>query len=104
MSEDLRYAKVFVSFMTDGEERERSLKLLRKARKFVRGELAHSLKLRVAPELTFLIDTSSENYIRIAKVLKEVQEEDARDDDRPRGQDEDSELTEEQRGERREGA
>jgi ribosome-binding factor A len=77
MSEDLRYAKVFVSFMTDGEEREQSLRLLRRARKFVRGELAHSLRLRIAPELTFVIDTSSENYIRIAKMLKQVEEEDS---------------------------
>jgi ribosome-binding factor A len=77
MSEDLRYAKVFVSFLTEGEEREQSLRLLRKARKFVRGELAHTLRLRIAPELTFVIDDSSENYIRISKVLKAVEEEDA---------------------------
>ena len=72
MSDDLRYAKVFVSFLVDDEEREKSLRYLRKARKFVRGELAHSLKLRVAPELTFLLDDSSENYIRINEALKKV--------------------------------
>ena len=77
LSEDLRYAKVFVSFLADGEEREKSLRYLRKARRFVRGELAHSLRLRVAPDLTFLIDDSSENYIRIAQVLKQVDDEDA---------------------------
>ncbi|MFH1866144.1 MAG: 30S ribosome-binding factor RbfA [Candidatus Eisenbacteria bacterium] len=77
MSEDLRYAKVFVSFLVDKEEREQSLRFLRKARRFVRGELAHSLRLRVAPELTFLLDDSSENYIRIAQVLKQVDEEDS---------------------------
>ena len=75
LSEDLRYAKVFVSFLVDKEEREQSLRYLRKARKFVRGELAHSLRLRIAPELTFLLDDSSENYIRIAQVLKQVDEE-----------------------------
>ena len=77
LSEDLRYAKVFVSFLSDGKEREVSLRLLRKARRFIRGELAHSLRFRVAPELTFLIDDSSENYIRISNVLKDIQEDDS---------------------------
>jgi len=74
LSDDLRYAKVFVSFLSDGEERAESLRLLRKARRFVRGELAHSMRMRVAPDLTFLIDDSSENYIRIANVLKTVED------------------------------
>jgi len=77
LSEDLRYAKVFVSFLSDEKEREASLRLLRKARRFIRGELAHSLRFRVAPELTFLIDDSSENYIRISNVLKDIEEDDS---------------------------
>ena len=77
LSEDLRYAKVFVSFFGDEKEREESLRVLRKARRFIRGEVAHALRFRVAPELTFLLDDSSENYIRIAKVLDEIDEEDS---------------------------
>ena len=103
MSEDLRYAKVFVSFLTEGEERERSLRLLRKARKFVRGELAHTLRLRVAPELTFDIDESSENYIRISNVLKRVEEEE-RLAEGPDDADETGESPEDEGGEQREGA
>ena len=75
LSDDLRYAKVYVSFMGDRSEREEALRVLRKARRFVRGELAHSLRLRVAPDLTFLMDDSSENYIRISSVLKEIEKE-----------------------------
>jgi ribosome-binding factor A len=77
MSEDLRYAKIFVSFLNDEAERDTSLRLLRKARRFIRGELAHSLRFRVAPELTFLIDESSGNYIRISEVLKDIEKEDS---------------------------
>jgi ribosome-binding factor A len=80
LSEDLRYAKVYVSFLGDEEERKASFRVLLKAGKFIRGELAHTLRLRVAPELTFFIDDSSENYIRIAKVLKEIEEEDTKTD------------------------
>lgn len=74
LSDDLRYAKVYVSFMCESDETPEAFRLLRKARKFIRGELAHSLRMRVAPELTFLIDDSSENYIRIANVLKRIEE------------------------------
>jgi ribosome-binding factor A len=105
MSDDLRYAKVFVSFLSEGEERERSLRLLRKARRFVRGELAHTLRLRVAPELTFVIDDSSENYIRISNVLKQVGEEDSdRLDSEPDESDEPGGSPEGDGGEQREGA
>jgi len=88
LSEDLRYAKVFVSFLSDEKEREASLRVLRKARRFIRGELAHSLRFRVAPELTFLIDDSSENYIRISNVLKDIEEDDS--EERGERPDEDS--------------
>jgi ribosome-binding factor A len=104
MSDDLRYAKVFVSFLTEGEEREQSLRLLRKARKFVRGELAHTLRLRVAPELTFVIDDSSENYIRIANVLKQVEEDAARPGEEPGDTSETGESPEDEGGEQHEGA
>lgn len=79
MSEDLRYAKVFVSFLGDDDDREEKLRLLRKARKFVRAELSHTLEMRVTPELTFVMDDSSENYIRISKVLSEIEHEKAED-------------------------
>jgi ribosome-binding factor A len=73
LSDDLRYAKVFVSFLGDEQQRRDSLRLLRKARKFVRAELSHTLRMRVTPELTFVIDESSQNYIRISSVLKEIE-------------------------------
>ena len=75
LSDDLRYAKVFVSFMggVDGQD---ALKRLTRAGRFLRTELPHALNLRVVPRLTFLLDDSAENYIRIAEVLKTIHEED----------------------------
>ena len=75
LSEDMHYAKIFVSFMGDDEERREKMRLLRKARRFLRGELAHTLHLRVSPEITFLLDDSAENYLRINEVLKRIHEE-----------------------------
>ncbi len=75
LSQDLKYAKVLVSLLGDEHEQERSLKLIRKAVKFIRGELAFSLRLRAVPELTFELDDSAEKYLRIAKVLDEINRE-----------------------------
>jgi len=75
LSQDLKYAKVLVSLLGDKHEQERSLKLIKKAVKFIRGELAFSLRLRAVPELTFELDDSAEKYLRIAEVLDQINRE-----------------------------
>ncbi len=72
LSDDLKYAKVFVSLFGEPEEKETVLRILRKARRFLRGELAHTLTMRTAPELSFVLDDSSEDYLRIDEVLKKI--------------------------------
>lgn len=89
LSEDLRHAKVFVSFLGGGEEKSRGLTLLRRARGYLRSELAGRLDLRVVPDLAFVIDESAENYLRIEKLIKEIhaeesgEEHDGSEDDSP---------------------
>ncbi len=78
LSDDMKYAKIYVSFLGD-EDRSQSLRRLKHARRFLRSELAGRLDVRVVPELTFLLDDSSENYIRIAEVLRAIHDQ---DDDR----------------------
>jgi ribosome-binding factor A len=75
LSDDLRHAKVYVSFLGGDEDKALGLKFLKKARGYLRSELAGRLDLRVVPELMFLIDESAENYLRIEKLLKEIHEE-----------------------------
>lgn len=77
ITDDLRYAKVFVSVLGGADEKEASMRRLRRARRFVRSELASSLSLRLAPEIRFVLDDSSEQYLRIAEVLKRIHEEDS---------------------------
>ena len=69
LSDDLRYAKLFVSFLGEAEERDVALSHLRRARRFLRGQLASRMDLRVVPELTFVLDDSSEQYLKIAEIL-----------------------------------
>ena len=83
MSDDLRHAKLFVSFVGGDESKEESLRKLRKATRFIRGHLADRLRLRTVPHLTFLLDESSEEYLRIDAVLKRIHE---ADDERERSE------------------
>jgi ribosome-binding factor A len=76
LSEDLRYAKIFVSVLGGDQEKEQALRLLRRARRFIRSQLAGRIDLRVVPEISFALDESAENYLRIDGVLRKIHEED----------------------------
>ena len=76
LSDDLKYAKVYVSFVGGDREKRIGIERLRKAVGFLRTELAGRIRLRTVPHLTFLLDETSENYLRINEVLKQIHEED----------------------------
>ncbi len=81
VSGDLKYAKVYFTFLdsAEGEEAEAKRKEIAKGLKsaagYIRRELAMSLNLRVTPELTFLPDTSAEYGASISKILKDISSE-----------------------------
>ena len=54
---DLRWAKVYVSFLEEDKAKE-ALKGLKSAGGYLRRELGHSLNLRYTPELTWALDDS----------------------------------------------
>lgn len=64
---DLKYAKIYYSALS-GDPKEIA-KGLKAATGFIRRELAHSLNLRITPELTFLPDTSIAYGAHIAGIL-----------------------------------
>jgi ribosome-binding factor A len=71
VSDDLRACKVFVSVIGDRHQARQSLDALKRAAKFLRGELGHKIDLRHTPELTFVEDRSAERAIALAKTLRE---------------------------------
>jgi len=86
VSDDLRHARIFVSVLGNEREKEEAQRLLRGATRFIRSELASFLDLRVAPEISFALDESAENYLRIDEVLKKIHEEESdRGGERSRG-------------------
>jgi len=83
MSPDLRLATAYVMPL-GGQGTDEAVAALDRNRKFLRGEVAHRVNLRYAPDLRFRLDTSFDEGERIDALLRspEVQRDiDAEDDD-----------------------
>lgn len=75
VSDDLGFAKIFCTVLGDQADKNRSLRVLNKAKGFLRGEIGRRLHLREAPELIFKYDTSIERGLRIEQILKRIKKE-----------------------------
>lgn len=69
VTNDLRYAKVYISIMATLEERTVTLQTLKKAGGYLRSELAKRLQLRYTPEILFKFDDSIEYGAKINEIL-----------------------------------
>lgn len=72
LSRDLRHAKVFISVLGSGEERDSSISALRSGTGFIRKLLGSRMRLKAPPELLFKADDSIERSARINEILKKV--------------------------------
>lgn len=72
VSPDLRHARVYFSCLGEEAERQRTLAGLQSAAGFLKGQVARRLRLRYAPELTFMVDPTVEQADRLASLLKQV--------------------------------
>jgi ribosome-binding factor A len=73
LTQDLSFARVYVSVLETGEERDRTLAALQRAAGFVRHQLAPRLGLREVPELRFLHDDSIERGARVDEILRKLE-------------------------------
>ena len=70
VTNDLKYAKVFVSvYSTNQERKQKTFNAICDSAKFVRGELAKIMRIRTVPELKFVMDTSSDYGNKIDKII-----------------------------------
>lgn len=72
VTDDLRYAKIYVSVMEDEGTRKETLAGLNSASSFIRSELGRRLVMRRIPELAFKIDNSLEQAAHIFEVLDKI--------------------------------
>lgn len=71
VTDDLRNAGVYVSILEEAKQ-EDTLKALNSSAKFIRGELAHRVKIKFIPQLIFKLDKSIGYGAKIESILKEI--------------------------------
>lgn len=72
ITSDYSFAKVYVSFLGDGDPHEK-LKLLSGASSFIRHEVAQKMsQIRKIPELRFVYDDTLEKAQKIEELLKKA--------------------------------
>ena len=69
---DLRYAKVYVSFLQE-DRAEGALKGLKSAGGYLRRELGRALQLRYTPELTWALDDSITYGAKMLKLINSLE-------------------------------
>ena len=72
LSTDYRIAWVSYSQIGSDNEKEKTFKALKKARKVIRFELGKALNLKRTPELRFQYDSSLEKGTTVIQKLKEI--------------------------------
>ena len=75
VSNDLSYAKVYVSAIEGMERTKESVVGLKSAQGFIRRELSNRLHLRKCPELAFIADDSIAYGAQINRILEDLQPE-----------------------------
>lgn len=72
VTNDLSYAKVYVSVMGNDEVQKNALVGLRSAAGFVRREVGRRVQIRHTPEILFELDHSIEHGAHINDILKKL--------------------------------
>lgn len=73
VSRDLGLARAYVSIMGSPEQRAKSLKALKRASAYLRGEVARRLGLRRAPELAFQEDVGISESMHIQRIIRSLE-------------------------------
>lgn len=83
VTNDLSFAKVFVSVFGTEDEKNYTLEGLRNAEGFIKKEIGRNVKMRIMPKLIFELDDSVEESLRLEKILEEIKtkEEPVEDED-----------------------
>lgn len=73
MPADFRSAKVFVScFANEKVKDDEVLEILQHWTRDIQDEINHTLQMRYCPKISFHIDETTENILKIEKILSEI--------------------------------
>lgn len=73
VTNDLRYAQVYISVLGSDEQAKEVMNGLKSAGGWLRREVGHKVQLRYAPELVFHLDSSITNGAHISKVIQDLE-------------------------------
>jgi len=71
-SSDLKQAKIYISAITEHDDKYEILQGFKSASGFFRRELSRRLILRSIPELSFLLDDSIEHGAKVLELIEQV--------------------------------
>ena len=77
---DLRFARVYVSLL-NSKNIKKTMKGLKEATGYIKGQIARRINLRVTPDLQFEIDDSMEYGEKIDKLLNEMNKKENKDEE-----------------------
>ena len=72
LTDNLKYAKIYVSVIGSKSEIQSTLEGLKSARGFIRGYLGKNLYLKNVPELEFLKDENPDHVDKITRLLDQI--------------------------------
>lgn len=75
ITKDLHYAKVYISMLGSDLEKKETIKALKSAAGFISVQAAKQVVMKFFPTLTFHLDETIENEIRIHNLLEKIHEE-----------------------------
>ena len=75
VTNDLRYAKAYISVMGDDETKRKAMEGLKSASGFIRREIGKKIDLRYTPEFIFELDNSIEQGAHIEELLNRLNNE-----------------------------
>lgn len=73
ITNDLSFCKVYFTVLDDSKK-ESTLKALKGAASFIRGQLSQRVEIRHTPELKFIYDESIEYGNKIEKIIEKINE------------------------------
>jgi ribosome-binding factor A len=72
LSGDFHAARVWVSVLGEEEAQRETLEGLASAAGYLRHELGHRLRMRRAPELTFVLDHGVQDALKVESLLEKI--------------------------------
>jgi len=78
ISKDLHNAKVYISLIGSDSEKQQTLKAIRSAAGFISMHASKKVVMRYFPKLTFHLDDTLEDELRIHNLLEKIHDEESK--------------------------